>query len=103
MDALNPTDLAAAQEAREKAEREQQKRREQERDDFKRVMADAWGRRFVWRLMGEAGVFRSSFVPGDALAGAFAEGQRQQGLRLVNEVLAVCPEHWLTMIREQKT
>ncbi len=101
METPNPTDLAAVQEAREESAKEEEKRREQERDDFRRVMSDAWGRRFVWRLMREGGVFRSSFS-GDALSGAFNEGQRQQGLRLVNEVLEVCPEHWLTMIREQK-
>jgi len=99
----SPTDLEAQQREREEAERAATKRREQDRDDFKWVMSDARGRRFVWRLMRDAGVFRSTFAPGDALTSAFNEGNRQNGLALMNEVLAVCPEHWLNMVKEQKT
>lgn len=98
----DPTDLDAAHAAQEETARGAAKRREQEIADFRWLMSDPHGRRFVWRLMSEGGVFYETFVPGDALATAHREGKRVQGLKLLNEVLEVCPEHWVNMMRDQK-
>ena len=101
MNELDPTDLegnAAAEQARRV---EEAKEREREVADFKWVMADPHGRRFVWRLMKEGRVFQD-LGANDALELAKQAGERRQGLRLVNEVLTVCPEQWLAMIKDQK-
>lgn len=97
----NPTDLTAQGEAKEKTEREHQIRREREIADFKWLMQDERGRRFVWRLMREAGVFHSTF-DAEALVMARREGERSQGLKLLNEVLGTCPEKWIEMINDAK-
>lgn len=102
MDSQDPTDLEAAQAQREESEKERTKQREVEVADFKWLMSEPRGRRFVWRLMREGGVFHSTFS-GNALEMARNEGRREQGLALVNEVLAVCPEQWLNMIKDQPT
>ena len=50
--------------------------------DLTWLMDGKRGRRIVWRLLDSAGVFRLSFSP-DALQMAFAEGCRNEGLRLL--------------------
>lgn len=97
----DPIDLAAAKAARDLAETEAAKLREQEVSDFRWVVQDGRGRRFIWRLMREARVFHSSFSA-EALTMAHHEGQREQGLKLLNELLELCPEKWLEMINDQK-
>ena len=48
------------------------------------LMGDARGRRFVWGLLGNAGLFRSSMAPSAELT-AFNEGRRDLGLALLAE------------------
>ena len=95
-----PTDLDEVAKAKEEAELEARKRRENEVADFQWVMSDARGRRLVWRLMREAGVFHSS-LSDNALELAANEGRRRQGLLLLDEVMKVCPQHWISMIKDQ--
>lgn len=59
------------------------------------------GRRFLWRLLTQSGVFRSSFSP-DPLVMAMNEGQRNVGLRVVGAIMAACPEKYLDMMRLAK-
>jgi type IV secretory pathway TrbL component len=58
------------------------------------------GRRIVWRMLDQAGVFRSSFNT-NAMTMAFAEGSRNQGLRMLAIIHASCPEQYPTMMKEQ--
>lgn len=96
----NPTDLEGAAEAQEELAKQQAKRREVEMADFRRLMSEPFGRRFVWRLMSEANVFRD--VESDnPLHLAKFNGERRQGLRLLNEILTLCPEQWVNMIKDQ--
>lgn len=67
--------------------------------DLRFVMGDARGRRFVWSLLEEAGVFRSTFNV-SALAMAHAEGGRNQGLRLLNRLLRTTPAEYRTAQEE---
>lgn len=60
----------------------------QEADDTAWLMSGKRGRRIVWRLLDRAGVFRHVFT-GDALGTAFAEGCRNEGLRLLAAVHAL--------------
>ncbi len=73
---------------------------EAEEADIRRLMTSKWGRRFLWRLMDQAGVFRLSYSP-DAMAMAFAEGSRNSGLRILNLIHTLCPEHYNAMLKEQ--
>lgn len=68
-------------------------------DDVKKVMATESGRRFVWGLLDQAGVFRISFT-GEVNSTIFNEGNRNSGLSLFNDVLKFCPELYLKMAAE---
>lgn len=63
------------------------------------LMADARGRRFVWALLGKAGLFRSSMA-GSAELTAFNEGRRDIGLALLGDVMRLCPERYAGMQAE---
>lgn len=72
--------------------------RKQELLDLDSLMSIPAGRRFLWRLLTQSGVFRSSFSP-DPLVMAMNEGQRNVGLRVVGAIMAACPEKYIDMIR----
>lgn len=78
---------------------DQERRRQQELLDLEWVMSDGRGRRVVWRLLEQAGVFRLSYT-GDALSTAFNEGQRNIGLRLMADCLEAAAEKYLVMQAE---
>lgn len=75
-------------------------RREREIEDLKAVMGTKEGRRFIWRLLGQAGIFRPSFVAGSPDTTAFNDGARNQGLNLMAEVMSEAPKQFLTMQQE---
>lgn len=59
---------------------------EREQGDIRKVLSLPEGRRFVWKLMSDAGVFRSSFTGNSQTF--FNEGQRNMGLMVLNQVMA---------------
>jgi len=73
----------------------------QELADLDSLMSLPAGRRFLWRLLTQSGVFRSSFSS-DPLVMAMNEGQRNVGLRVVGAIMAACPEKYLDMMRLAK-
>ena len=100
MSSHDPTDLRGQQE--EKSESEARKRliREGEIADVKWLMSSRRGRRVMWRLLDLSGPFRLSFDT-NALKMAFAEGNRNLGNQLFNEVMILCPEMYAVMVKEQ--
>lgn len=72
-------------------------------DELCWLMSDKRGRRFMWRSLSAAGIYRLSFVPGDAMATAFAEGRRSEGLRLVALITQHCPSRFSEMQQEART
>jgi hypothetical protein len=95
----DPTDLRGQEEL--KAEKANQDRLAQEVEDgdWKWLMASKRGRRIVWRLLEQAGVFRSSFNT-NALLMAFAEGNRNFGNRTLAKIHTLCPELFPVMMKE---
>lgn len=101
---LDPTDLAAADDQRAKQTRLVRRRREIERAELRRLLSSELGRTFVMRLIERAGVFRGSFdmnAPEATHLHAFREGCRNEGLRLLTEIVESCPENWPTMLKER--
>jgi hypothetical protein len=74
--------------------------RQQELNDTKNILATAWGRRFVWRYLGEAGVFHTSFRRECPHETSFNEGMRQVGLKLLADVMDADPEAYAKMTKE---
>lgn len=64
---------------------EEKKKRQRDINDLRKILAIPEGRRFIWKQLSEAGIFHTTFSQ-NAMQTSFLEGQRQQGLRLLNDV-----------------
>lgn len=100
MEEFDPLDTHQQDAQREDEAKRRALSRKQEIADFKWLMGDPRGRRIVWRQLGAAGVFQSSFDP-TAMNMAFNEGRRSEGLRLLAQIHALCPDLYPTMMKEQ--
>lgn len=100
MSQYDPLDLKAQERTRSDKDLRDRLERESEESDIRWLMGNKRGRRIVWRLLDHAGVFRSSFNT-NAMSMAFAEGNRNYGLRMLAQVHALCPEHYPVMMKEQ--
>ncbi len=97
----DPTDTASQE---REAVLDEQKAREVRRlevGDLKWLMANAQGRRVVWRLLQRAGVYTSSFSHSGSVM-AFNEGRRDMGLWLLAEVSDASPSGLLKLITENQ-
>lgn len=63
------------------------------------IMSVAPGRGWMHDLLESCHVFRTTFS-GNALHGAFNEGARNIGLRLLNDIMSSCPDLYILMMRE---
>lgn len=97
----DPTDTKGQDAERSETALKKAQRREQELDDIKQVMGSRQGRRLMWRLISNAGVYRSTWSPVHAEM-ARAEGQREFGVLLIDEIHAACPEQYEVMKREAR-
>jgi hypothetical protein len=64
-------------------------------------MSNKRGRRFIFTLLERAGVWRLSFNT-NALTMAFAEGTRNEGLRLMAQLTEHCLDRYSEMLKEQQ-
>lgn len=97
----DPLDIQGQEHARADAEDRARRALEIEIDDLKWLMSNKRGRRFIFRLLERAGVWRLSFNT-NALTMAFNEGTRNEGLRLLAQVTAHCPDRYMEMLKESK-
>lgn len=97
---FDPLDLRGQEEAEADAREEAKLEAKIEEEDLKWVMSNKRGRRFVWRLLDRAGIYRSSFTGNSTTF--FNEGQRNIGLMLVAEIHRSCPDQYTQMIKEYK-
>lgn len=96
----DPLDLNSQDRTREDQQTRARLTRETEEADIKWLMGSKRGRRIVWRQLDRAGVFRLSFNT-NAMQMAFAEGNRNEGLRTLSLIHTLCPELYPVMVREQ--
>lgn len=101
MDSHDPFDIRGNESQREEKETRERIAKEVEEADVKWLMSSKRGRRIVWRLLDQSGVFRLSFNP-DLAVMAFAEGNRNFGNRMLTMVHTLCPELYPTMVKEQQ-
>lgn len=71
-----------------------------ELEDMRRILETDYGRRFVWRYLGIAGVFQSSFTGNSTTF--FNEGRREIGLKLLADVTDAKPDAYVQMTLEAK-
>lgn len=96
----DPLDTEGHERSKAEAARLAKFARDTEEADFKWFMGSKRGRRIVWRSLERAGVFRLSFNT-NSMAMAFAEGNRNEGLRTLMQIHALCPELYHVMVKEQ--
>jgi hypothetical protein len=96
MSAVGP-DVLAEREAKAQA---QALDKRNEVDELLWLMSDPRGRHFVWRLLQGFGVYQLSYVQGDPAHSAFNEGRRNEGLKLMSQLLQHCPARFTEMQKE---
>jgi hypothetical protein len=63
------------------------------------MMNSGKGRRIVWRLLEISGVNSGCFST-NALQMAFNEGNRHYGNVLLTQIVAICPDQYVLMLKE---
>lgn len=96
----DPLDLTGQAAIKEATDNQLRLDAEDEGSDIKWLMGSRRGRRIVWRLLEQTGVFRSTFSP-TAMVMAFQEGNRNFGNRTLELIHGNCPELYPTMMKEQ--
>jgi hypothetical protein len=99
MSNYDPLDLRGQERAKADTELRGRLVRETEEADLKWLMGSKRGRRIIWRFLDRAGVFRLSFNT-NAMQMAFAEGNRNEGLRMLALIHTHCPELYSVMLKE---
>ena len=99
MSQYDPLDVQGQQRDREAQALRDRLDAEQVESDLKWLLGSKRGRRIVWRLLSESGVFRSSFST-NAMQMSFNEGHRNYGLGMLNAVHRVSPEAYPVMLAE---
>lgn len=95
----DPTDIRQQERAKADTETRTRLAKDTEEGDVKWLMGSRRGRRIIWRQLDRAGVFRLSFNT-NAMTMAFAEGNRNEGLRILALIHSLCPELYPTMVKE---
>lgn len=96
-----PTDLDAADQRQTDQTQAAEQKLAEEAADWRELMTSAAGRRIMWALLVKAGVYKSSYSP-DAMAMAFKEGERNQGLYIVAKIGEHAPAMYELMKQEAR-
>ena len=91
---------AADEENVKQRKRKDEQARDGELDDLRQIMDSVHGRRFIWRLLDKAGVFRTSFTGNSTTF--FNEGMRNLGLMVLADVHQACANQYIQMMQEAK-
>jgi len=78
------------------------KRVERELNDLRFVLSYPEGRRVMWKILSEAGVFRGSWT-GVASSTDHNEGKRYIGLGILETVMKARPEAFLQMMNDSES
>ncbi len=71
-------------------------------DVIKGVMGTIPGRQWIYDMLNSAHMFHTTFILGSPDGSAFAEGERNHGLRLLVDVQNAAPDLYLLMVQEAK-
>lgn len=97
-DTTNPMDVEEAEHALK--ERQAYLKRLED-DDFKWLMSDKRGRRFMYRMLSVTKTFSNPFVPGRGDLTSYQCGAQSVGQMLLADIHEHCPERYETMLTEQ--
>lgn len=94
-----PINLGDESQVKERAKKEKVQY-DRELDDLKLILSTKSGRRFIWRLLAESGMFTVSQAMNASIY--FLEGKRSIGKLLFEDMTKVSPEAWALMLKESK-
>lgn len=86
----------------EQRNKQAQLERAMELDDLGSVLSTKQGRRFIWRFLKEAGIFRDYADVNNVYLAYKKAGERNLALRFFVEIVEHFPERYLEMQREHK-
>lgn len=76
--------------------------RDREIEDFKWLMGSRQGRKVMWKLLSDCGVFRTPHhIGAQAEDNAFRAGMQYVGQMQLTEIHLLCPEQYNQMMMEQ--
>lgn len=101
MSTTDPTDYRSTEAQQQQARERAEKLAEMDGADWAWLMAQKRGRRLVWRLLGQTGLFRTSFTGNNETF--FKEGKRHIGLEIVQKITAYAAEDYAKMFAESGT
>lgn len=93
-------DAADEHKVKAKAKREERLERKNS-DEMRLILSTKEGRRFLWQLVGECGVFQCLF-DGNGSRTFFKEGERNVGLKILTRIMDASPDSYVVMSRENK-
>lgn len=93
------TDIFDLEKENKKLSADNQRIRQKEVDDVRKILKTPEGRRFVWRQLSLCGIFRSSWNLNSNQT-SFSEGQRNVGLGLLVDVNEADPTAYAKMQSE---
>ncbi len=96
---FDPLDIRDQERVAADDKRRAQEHRNLAAEDLKWVLSSKQGRRFMWGLLEQTGVYRSSFTGNSETF--FREGQRNVGLGLLALIHEHCPKRYSEMVEEQ--
>jgi hypothetical protein len=91
---------AADEKQVKKAKRRDRENEQRDRADLQWVLSTVQGRRFLWTLLCDAGIFKISFRPGRDGWTDFYEGKRQWGTELFVKIQEFNPDLYHLMAKE---
>ncbi len=71
-------------------------------DEIRRWMGTSIGRKLIYDYLQSAHIFSTTFIQGSPDGSAFAEGERNHGLRLLADVQSASAELYMQMVAEAK-
>ena len=101
MSLKDPEDFNLGEKSEEakKSDQEFSKLRARETGDMRKVLSMSEGRRVIWKLLSEAGIFRDPFNQNSNLT-SYALGQKERGLTLLSMVMEADASAFYQMHRE---
>lgn len=102
MSEVDPTDIEAQRELQRLKDEDAAFIQRRDTDDFKWFMQDKRGRRIMYKLLADTGVFRNPFVVGHQDLTAYNTGAMGIGQKFFADINEFCPEHYETMLKERK-
>lgn len=96
---MSDEDLYGRDEQKKRLDEISKKVRSRQIDDIRETAQRPAGRRLIWRLLGEAGIFRSSFAANPHVT-SLNEGKRDIGLMLLKDIMTAQPDLFTVMQKE---